>query len=114
MQASSAGQSKDRFENVMMTENQPSCKLQWISQRGYRLRISGRDTVLTVYIDPNLRDEMLPKYIKLRIKSSVALTDANLILLTHVNHPCMASAVMLALAAEDRSCRIVCPKEVAV
>ena len=36
-----------------------------------------------------------------------------MILLTHIDHSNMASAVTLALAAEDRSCRIVCPSEVA-
>ena len=93
----------------------PRSQLQWLGCTGYRLRITREDDRdYTIYIDPSLTNPMMPDQLKRRLQNSVIPTDAQAIILTHVNTSILASAVPLALAADDQHCRIYCTEEVAV
>ena len=80
---------------------------------GFRMKIKGAQKDFTVYIDPNLSNHQMPSNLRREIERNVVPSDANLILITHSHYQHMASALPLALAAEDPDCRIACCPEVA-
>lgn len=50
------------------------------------MRIKGEDErIYSIYIDANLNNPMMPDNLKLRFKNSVVPTDADAVLLTHMN-----------------------------
>ena len=92
-----------------------SAQIQWLGCAGYRFRTLDSVTgeALTIYMDPNLNNVMMPHRLKRKFDDAVVPSDASLVIVTHMNPAHMASAISLVLAAEDRNCQLACPDAIA-